>query len=154
MADQKKIDDGGPAFPIPLTIDGPDLADHAARGVAGMTLRDYFAAHAPALPVGPEDREPVYPGWFEFDAEAALGPCPPSFPQPEGMTESDWNTLTFYAGEGYAEDEVDRPDLIPLARELRDRQRARRAWRERRDALKFAAYRYAYADLMLEARKH
>jgi hypothetical protein len=34
-------DDGGAAFPHP---------DYLHQGPDGMTLRDYFAAHAPALP--------------------------------------------------------------------------------------------------------
>lgn len=37
---EKKIDDGGPAFPHTTHIDGLAIID------AGMTLRDYFAAKA------------------------------------------------------------------------------------------------------------
>lgn len=36
MSSTTKIDDGGPAFPIPAT--------HFHNGEGGMTLRDYFAA--------------------------------------------------------------------------------------------------------------
>jgi len=38
-------DDGGPAFPVP-TISGPDLTVSYPEHVRGMTLRDYYAAHA------------------------------------------------------------------------------------------------------------
>ena len=36
-----EINDGGPAFPDP---------DGQANYTGGMTLRDYFAAHAPPMP--------------------------------------------------------------------------------------------------------
>lgn len=45
MDSTKKIDDGGPAFPVPVE----DLRDMDAfynHGACGMTLRDYFAAKA------------------------------------------------------------------------------------------------------------
>jgi len=37
--------DGGPAFPVP-TISGPDLTVSYPEHVRGLTLRDYYAAHA------------------------------------------------------------------------------------------------------------
>lgn len=51
MSEAKKINDGGPAFPIPpsAVIDGNGsihVVDAADRCSGGMTLRDYFAAHA------------------------------------------------------------------------------------------------------------
>jgi len=41
-------DDGGPAFPLPISV-GPsgDVYHAAAWASGGMSLRDYFAAHAP-----------------------------------------------------------------------------------------------------------
>lgn len=46
-------DDGGPAFPVPAFIDTsngtlPD-GDLVIEAEPGMTLRDYFAAHAPTM---------------------------------------------------------------------------------------------------------
>lgn len=38
MANESKINEGGPAFPMPYTTE--------KSGPAGMTLRDYFAAKA------------------------------------------------------------------------------------------------------------
>jgi len=38
--------DGGPAFPVPSAEDS--AATLCAQGYGGMTLRDYFIAHAPA----------------------------------------------------------------------------------------------------------
>lgn len=41
-------DTGGPAFPIAITgAGGFKTVDEFDRAVAGMTLRDYFAAHCP-----------------------------------------------------------------------------------------------------------
>ena len=47
------IDDGGPAFPgeYAITMRHPDGGDETRMiSGAGMTLRDYFAAHAPVTP--------------------------------------------------------------------------------------------------------
>jgi hypothetical protein len=51
MSDEKKIDDGGPAFPVPMAATpGPNgehhLYDATERCLGGMTLRDYFAGQA------------------------------------------------------------------------------------------------------------
>ena len=51
MSDEKKpIDDGGPAFPVPVakhpTIDTLVTPGSFMRGGDGMTLRDFFAATA------------------------------------------------------------------------------------------------------------
>lgn len=44
--DTKAINDGGPAFPT----DSEAQVGTSTYHFTGMTLRDYFAAHAPALP--------------------------------------------------------------------------------------------------------
>ena len=48
---RRPIDDGGPAFPRAMGNMGD--ADTIARdqGAGGMTLRDFFAAHAPPMPL-------------------------------------------------------------------------------------------------------
>lgn len=38
-----KVNDGGPAFPVPVAVDHMDVLNY---GEGGMTLRDYFAAAA------------------------------------------------------------------------------------------------------------
>jgi hypothetical protein len=45
----RTINDGGPAFPIPLTDDQEQEWNRSMGGVSanGMSLRDYFAAHCP-----------------------------------------------------------------------------------------------------------
>lgn len=52
--------DGGPAFPIPLTDDQEQEWNRSMGGVSanGMSLRDYFAAKAlQGLMVGPIDHD-------------------------------------------------------------------------------------------------
>lgn len=46
--DTKAINDGGPAFPMPSGAE--PRVNETTHYNEGMTLRDYFAAHAPALP--------------------------------------------------------------------------------------------------------
>jgi hypothetical protein len=47
--------DGGPAFPVPSVSWQQNGQTCTAFGTEGMTLRDYFAAHAPQMP-----------SWFEM----------------------------------------------------------------------------------------
>jgi hypothetical protein len=52
MADSKKIDDGGPAFPVEVQTmpDGtisPVQTGHMTGWACGVSVRDWFAAHAP-----------------------------------------------------------------------------------------------------------
>jgi hypothetical protein len=51
-----KIDTGGPAFPRPVSEDTTQGNQHDGNKTVaeqdGMTLRDYFAAHAPNPPSG------------------------------------------------------------------------------------------------------
>lgn len=49
--------DGGPAFPK-LAAQLPN--DHIDWGSDGMSLRDYFAAHAPEMPTGWVGTAPTY----------------------------------------------------------------------------------------------
>ena len=47
------INDGGPAFPQPLTMHPSGVMDYPSNGwgMGGMTMRDYFAAHATKMDV-------------------------------------------------------------------------------------------------------
>lgn len=49
MSEQTKIDDGGPAFPQPETKNGNPIGSEWGRDASGMSLRDWFAGHAPNL---------------------------------------------------------------------------------------------------------
>lgn len=43
MSDEKPVDDGGPAHPLPIVLDGRQML---YSEVHGMSLRDYFAGQA------------------------------------------------------------------------------------------------------------
>lgn len=49
MSDPKP-NDGGPAFPMQLWNQKVDGAINVVQDLRGMSLRDYFAAHAPPMP--------------------------------------------------------------------------------------------------------
>ena len=119
--------------------------DHGAHG---MTLRDYYAAHAPQVPP-----------WFAW---AAL---------PEGLNitaalrqQADYNALTIQDLERLRESEndgefilADLPQhLVPIAdaanRAAFASWRERSAAEERRTADRFFAWRWHYADQMLATR--
>jgi len=51
MSTTPKIDDGGPAFPVPSVGTG-DPRDGMTTGSDGMTLRDWFAGQAAAAMIG------------------------------------------------------------------------------------------------------
>ncbi len=65
------IDDGGPAFPEAGLSNLPN--GEFIHGRAGMTLRDYLIAHAPAQPQ--PWFEPVMPDGFEPDWTINGRPC-------------------------------------------------------------------------------
>lgn len=65
-------DNGGPAFPVPMTMDMEGNFHHSAEhpdGIGGMSLRDYFAAKAP-----PEEVHSimVHAGWSSLTGAAWL----------------------------------------------------------------------------------
>ncbi len=84
MSDQPKhIDDGGPAFPIPLAMAmnaniEPVVIDSQDRCASGMSLRDYFAAKAMASIIAvfpPNDampKESEVAKWSYDQADAML----------------------------------------------------------------------------------
>ena len=128
------LDTGGPAFPFPVL--------HGSKAPAGMSLRDYFAAHAPEVPP-----------WFTW---AAL---------PQGLNITDalrlqpgYSALTLADLERLRESEhegdlelVDLPDhLKPIAaaanQAARDSWAARSAAEESRKAKRFFEWRWYYAD--------
>lgn len=69
MTEQSKtIEDGGPAFPLPLEV-SPSMSG------CGMSLRDYFAAHcnqpgtSEAYQAAGEPEVELPPGWSKTDVE-------------------------------------------------------------------------------------
>jgi hypothetical protein len=106
---------GGAAFPMPST------ASHNGQG--GMSLRDYFAAHAP----GDCSR---YLLGFEFPE-----------PRPEKPQGVDYHRRGGSA------------DADSLSEITTKYESALCDWQDRRNRAQGAAARYAYADAMLKARE-
>jgi hypothetical protein len=78
----KKKDDGGPAFPQALSVEQEFL------GSDGLSLRDYFAAHAPRKPQA----------WFNPTLPVpAPVPPPISLPVIEGSSAERFQTLSYLA---------------------------------------------------------
>lgn len=125
---QEPIGDGGPAFP----------RDHAHDGHNGMTLRDYFIAHAPAEP------QP----WF---APAMPHPEPVMPPYPE-LTEVEKQEHREYNAGDCDIEEISSPSLAGYLRSLVFYERQLADWREDFNRQRYIQWPAAWADAMLRAR--
>jgi hypothetical protein len=70
--DTKPIDNGGPAFPSAMEV---RFGDYATAGHAEMSLRDWFATHAPEPPQewrGGDRKLPDVIEWRWWYADAML----------------------------------------------------------------------------------
>lgn len=92
MSEQKR-DDGGPAFPATVTEYNTSSEQREVTHIGGMSLRDYFIAHAPAVP------QP----WFQ--------PAMPPRPEPKWMSNDrkttffNWQAAEIECGvDGYIND--------------------------------------------------
>lgn len=135
--------DGGPAFPIPTpdhqTFEPANVAE-LRRLASGMTLRDYFIAHAPAEPQR----------WFE----PAMPPAP-RVPVPYIDLERGtplYVELVSHIHQGNTEYE----DLSPAAQEWADMRKAAvtafEAYERERAKQRYVQWPAAWADAMLAAR--
>ncbi len=121
-------DDGGPAFSI-AEIPGVSM------GADGMSLRDYFAAHAPAIPEWFEHKPPArdfpkFPDWQELD------------PTHQQMAKN-W----------LADPVFDLPEeLAWFQAKVVKVNEARYAWNYSDKASRLFQWRYAFADAMLQER--
>lgn len=132
-------DDGGPAFP----------RDHASDGHNGMSLRDYFAAKAPT----------EIPDWFRCSGQPV--PSAPTTEQAlqqvkgfDSFSYSQKDTLRAWLRDPVFDLEADIADIGAAANEIMrlaelDRENVRRE----NTAARYYAWRWAYADAMLNARK-
>lgn len=119
---------GGPAFPAIC---------HSVNGVPlhpGMTVRDYFGAHAPEMP-----------SWFQ---------CEPSRPRPLIPSRAE---LTDEQRRELEEYELADGNASPEVMDFADRRRAATdaiaAWEQEQKAHNFIAWRWHYADMMVRARE-
>lgn len=134
------IDDGGPAFARPLAFvgDTSNAEVEVSPDQPGMSLRDYFAAHAPT----------DIPDWFKHREPVKYYPdCP------------HWSTLPNEDHREIARSWIDDPcyDLPDELRWFQEKfeayQDAAIAWREQDALERYIQWRWHYADAMLEARK-
>jgi len=126
------------AFPCPSVYGDENVGhQHLEVGQYGMSLRDFFAAHAPPVPDGFPLVRPAF---------TPAPTCP--FHGPELDQFQGW-------GDWVAEDDI-RPDLLAAFCEFRakldEHERGRRAENARVFARRQAEWAYALADAMLAAR--
>lgn len=130
--------DGGPAFPYVTASEAVrEVTTH--EGEPGMTLRDYFIAHAPTEP------QP----WFR---PKMPHPHPVAPPQPSDLTDEERHDL-----EGYREDmlgvgDVRSSRLAAYLREMESWKTWGRAWRQDEAKQAYIQWPAAWADEMLKAR--
>lgn len=139
---------GGPVFPFeyhnqtriaqPGFFGTGDLAPGASQQFAGMSLRDYFAAHAPAEPQK----------WFN----PKMRPCP-VVPSHHAVPEGDLRTnlLRFYVEDWNLEDVSAEAQAWVEAKS--DASEAQDAWQAEFRVQTYLQWPYAWADAMLEQRK-
>lgn len=127
----KGIKSGGEAFPVAAS-------EEQSYVQCGMTIRDYFAAHAPPMPEWWEKRlrEPVEPR--------------------EGPTGFTGEKLHFWQGWGdYVDDKDIKPEWLAEFKErLQKRQDEKKKFKAELQAARmkhFIAWRWAYADAMIQS---
>lgn len=122
-----------PAFPT-LLLDKVDNVEHGETQ-GGMTLRDYFIAHAPVEP------QP----WF-----VPTMPLKPELPDPyTELSEEDlaeWRKLDEFAPEEGNE------RVKAFCQREQDARKARQEWENERKKQRYAQWPAAWADAMLKAR--
>lgn len=141
--------DGGPAFP------NPALADenfHPPFDMSGMTLRDYFIAHAPAEP------QP----WFEpvMETECPVYKVIPYPKKPDDLTNEEKMELEAVLDWMIADSEVEHPRVIAhlkacreIDKQREDAQAVLRQWNANKERQRYIQWPAAWADAMLEQRK-
>lgn len=130
-----KIKDGGQAFPVPGLSNLPN--GNYIRPEFGMTLRDYFIAHAPAEP------QP----WFV--------PVMPSAPQYPEIPQEPHIDLDFMAGRSNFDraDEASRRAAVVRIKADKDFRDACLAWEVEEAKQRYIQWPAAWADEMLKARE-
>lgn len=131
------FDDGGSAFPTAQSPENPNLPGHRdVYAQSGMTLRQYYAAHAP---------DP--PDWFEpFEIDIEKLGKPPEI-DPANDTEK------FIVHRWFQDRSIAVPaSLKPKLEEIAAWQKAKREAATAAIAESFFAWRWYYADMMLSGR--
>jgi hypothetical protein len=124
-------DDGGPAYP---QHDVDMYGIHRTTG--GMSVRDAFAAQAPEIP-----------SWFKYE-----NPEPaPAMPRADKELSPAHYQQLQGLGDYLEDDQVD-PEVVAYRDRTRAANRAHNSWSMRGKARELAAWRWFYADAMLDER--
>lgn len=129
----KTIEDGGAAFPCGVTQDSYNPEQRPWQ--RGISIRDYFMAHAPAEPHS----------WF-----TPVMPPKPELPDPDRELSADdakeWRRLDEFA------EEEGNERIKAFCQRRSAAFDERRAWEKERDKQRFVQWPAAWADAMLKAR--
>jgi hypothetical protein len=128
-----KRDDGGPAFPASLCDDG---FDSVSAGYGGMSVRDYFIAHAPAEP------QP----WFS----PVMTTKKPLLPPRNELTTEQLRQLD--ADMADCDPDNCDPAVLDFARRLSEARAAREDWGNECNKQRYIQWPAAWADEMLKQR--
>lgn len=144
-------DTGGPAFPVlpPLGPDGTSAVGYPYVS-GGMTLRDWFATHAPTQ----------IPAWFSAGPYQPL----PQVPSPHDalkaqagwrqLTDRDQNTLRTWIADAVFELSDGLAVIGWGAQKMIDEAMAAAVKiQSQNEAQRYIAWRWAYADMMLKGRE-
>jgi hypothetical protein len=130
-----KINDGGSAFPIP---NDPNPGAYPAE--PGMSLRDYFAAHAPCEPQQ----------WF-VPTMSEPQPKRPAYLDRKTLTQAELHELDGL-GEYLGLNDLEQPRIKKYAQELDAFEKASRSYWKELEKQRSVQWPYAWADAMLRAR--
>lgn len=138
---KEAINTGGPAFPVRLPIPGATHANNEPIPTelhTGMSLRDYFIAHAPAEPQE----------WFRGQM-----PPPPRqrMAKPDDLTKEESEELAAW-GEFIDAHDMKQPRARMIAEDWERHQKENAAWNRERTKQRFVQWPAAWADAMLEQR--
>lgn len=130
-----RLKDGGPAFPeqIAVTPTGDTYS-----GLGGMTLRQWYAAHAPAVPE-----------WFRLRDDGDW-PKVPSVPDEWGPVERGEFSMI---KDGSMLPAAACDDVQVFWRRYEPSRARFEAWRNKMKARKFFAWRWYYADQMIASER-
>lgn len=131
-------DDGGQVFPIQCVSQNQSTGDTVThQSELGLTLRDYFIAHAP---VEPQE-------WFR----PAMPPMPQLPPQPSDLTEEE--KLEMSGVHDWLDEEgLEQPRVRAFLVATKKANEALRQWRQDYDKQRCIQWPAAWADEMIKAR--
>jgi hypothetical protein len=137
--------DGGPAFPVSNYVNAS--GETFESNVQGMTLRDYFAANAPAMP----DDWPAIALACDVPRPKAVDVAASNERLRRAI--ADYRRDPCFDLEECGETDAERAELRAFSTAQDAYHDAVREWQQRNRFARLTSWRWAYADAMLRARK-